>query len=451
MGNPALAAEHVTCTVEGHVLLDDVTLEVRAGEVVAVAGPNGAGKTTLLRVLGGILRPQAGSVHLAGRPLAACSRTAIARMVATVPQHTDLDFDLTAIELVLMGRHPHLGRFRLEGQEDLAIAREALRATGADVLEGRSLLTLSGGERQRVLIARALAQQARVLVLDEPTASLDLAHRIQVEDLIQRLAVEKGLAVVVALHDLAVAAHCAHRLVLLSHGRVLAQGAMHDVLTPSYIEQAYGVSWGTGGSPLPEAPLEDLSPEGRAAKRAEQAAVRAHPDRRAKGLVIVNTGSGKGKTTAALGLLLRAWGRDMRVVMLQFIKAKTGNWGESRAARKMGVEIIPLGDGFTWTSRDIQRDRALAREGWEQCRERIQSGAFDIVIMDELTYCLKFGWLDLDEVIEVLNTRPEGQHVVITGRDAPQELIDFADLVTEMREVKHPYRSGVRAQPGIEF
>ncbi len=201
----------------------------------------------------------------------------------------------------------------------------------------------------------------------------------------------------------------------------------------------------------PEAPLEDLSPEGRAAKRAEQAAVRAHPDRRAKGLVIVNTGSGKGKTTAALGLLLRAWGRDMRVVMLQFIKAKTGNWGESRAARKMGVEIIPLGDGFTWTSRDIQRDRALAREGWEQCRERIQSGAFDIVIMDELTYCFKFGWLDLDEVIEVLNTRPEGQHVVITGRDAPQELIDFADLVTEMREVKHPYRSGVRAQPGIEF
>ena len=144
MGNPALAAEHLTCMVEGHVLLNDVSLEVRAGEVVAVAGPNGAGKTTLLRVLGGLLRPQAGSVHLDGRPLAACSRTAVARMVATVPQHTDLDFDLTAVELVLMGRHPHLGRFRLEGREDLAIAREALRATGADVLEGRSLLTLSG-------------------------------------------------------------------------------------------------------------------------------------------------------------------------------------------------------------------------------------------------------------------------------------------------------------------
>ncbi|MBI4498181.1 MAG: cob(I)yrinic acid a,c-diamide adenosyltransferase [Chloroflexi bacterium] len=200
-----------------------------------------------------------------------------------------------------------------------------------------------------------------------------------------------------------------------------------------------------------EAPLDDLSPEGRARKRAEQAAMRRRANRRAKGLVIVNTGNGKGKTTAALGLLLRAWGRNLRVVMLQFIKAKTGNWGELRAARKLGIEMIPLGDGFTWTSEDIAKDRALAQQCWALCREKIESDSYDIVIMDEMTYCFKFGWLDIHEVVDVLRRRPEGQHVVITGRDAPPELVEFADLVTEMRESKHPYKAGVKAQQGIEF
>ncbi len=141
----------------------------------------------------------------------------------------------------------------------------------------------------------------------------------------------------------------------------------------------------------------------------------------------------------------------MQVIMLQFIKAKTANWGEIRAAKKMGVEIIPLGDGFTWTSKDIAHDRALAQEGWRECRERIERGTYDLVILDEMTYCFTFGWLELEEVLDVLRRRREGMHVVITGRDAPQPLIDFADLVTEMREIKHPYKLGIRAQPGIEF
>ncbi len=196
---------------------------------------------------------------------------------------------------------------------------------------------------------------------------------------------------------------------------------------------------------------EELTEEGRARIREEQRAMRARPDRHARGLVIVNTGNGKGKTTAALGILTRAWGRGMRVCTLQFIKARTANFGEEQAARKMGVEMIPLGDGFTWTSHDIARDRALAREGWALCRAKIESGDYDIVILDELTYCFTFGWLDLEEVLEVLRRRPPGQHVVITGRDAPEGLIAFADLVTEMREVKHPYAAGVKAQQGIEF
>jgi cob(I)alamin adenosyltransferase len=200
-------------------------------------------------------------------------------------------------------------------------------------------------------------------------------------------------------------------------------------------------------------PAQDdpLSEETRTRQREAEAAQRRRPDRRSQGLVIVNTGNGKGKTTAALGVLLRAAGQGLRVAMFQFIKAKSGNWGESRAARKLGVEIIPLGSGFTWTSDDLERDRALAREGWQQCRAAIESGEYDVVILDEITYCFTFNWLDLDEVLEVLRRRPEGQHVILTGREAPQELIEFADLVTEMREIKHPYAAGIRAQKGIEF
>lgn len=195
----------------------------------------------------------------------------------------------------------------------------------------------------------------------------------------------------------------------------------------------------------------ELTDEGRARIRAEQAAQRARLDRHARGLVIVNTGDGKGKTTAALGVVMRAWGRGMRVCMVQFIKNRNANFGEEQAARKMGVEMIPLGDGFTWMSKDLDHDRALAREGWALCQQKIASGEYDIVVLDEITYCFNYGWLDLDEVLDVLRQRESRLHVILTGRDAPAGLIAYADLVTEMREVKHPYKEGVQAQKGIEF
>ncbi len=194
------------------------------------------------------------------------------------------------------------------------------------------------------------------------------------------------------------------------------------------------------------------------AQRLHEAQVARHKQRRAnkqkrttKGLVIVNTGNGKGKTTAALGVLFRAWGRGMRVCMLSFIKATTSNYGEERAAKRLGIEMIPMGDGFTWTSEDIEKDKAMARQCWELCKEKIASGEYDIVILDEMTYTFSYGWLDANEVIEFLKQRPEGMHVVITGRNAVPELIEYADLVTEMTEVKHPYRQGIQAQKGIEF
>lgn len=214
------------------------------------------------------------------------------------------------------------------------------------------------------------------------------------------------------------------------------------------------MSVGDIGSETPspaEAEAEVLSEASRARQREEQAAMRRHPDRRGQGLVIVNTGHGKGKTTAALGLLLRAAGQGLRVVMLQFIKAQSGNWGEIRAAHKLGVEVIPLGGGFTWMSHDIAHDRDLAQQGWARCRAAIDGGAYDLVILDEITYCFTYGWLDLEDVLAVLRGRRPELHVVLTGRDAPPALVEFADLVSEVREVKHPYRTGVKAQKGIEF
>ncbi|MDI6694983.1 MAG: cob(I)yrinic acid a,c-diamide adenosyltransferase [Anaerolineales bacterium] len=171
-----------------------------------------------------------------------------------------------------------------------------------------------------------------------------------------------------------------------------------------------------------------------------------------KGLVIVNTGDGKGKTTAALGMLLRAWGRDMRVCVVQFIKAETGQWGEIKAARKLGIEWLSTGDGFTWTSRDIDETIARARHGWEIAQQKISSGAYDLIVLDEFTYALHYEWLDTRQVIEWLKVnRPPELHLVITGRNAPPALIEFADLATEMTLLKHPYEQGIGAQPGVEF
>ncbi len=171
-----------------------------------------------------------------------------------------------------------------------------------------------------------------------------------------------------------------------------------------------------------------------------------------KGLVIVNTGEGKGKTTAALGVAMRAWGRGYKVRVCQFIKHTGAQFGEQRAAKRMGIPMEALGDGFTWLSKDMDRTKALAIEQWGRCKDAILHGDDQVVVLDEFTYAMHYGWVPVAEVIETLKRRPPMRHVIITGRHAPPELIDYADLVTEMRLVKHPYRDqGIKAQPGIEF
>jgi ABC-type cobalamin/Fe3+-siderophores transport system ATPase subunit len=221
--------------------LHDVTVDVPRGSLTGLLGPNGCGKTTLLRLLAGILRPDSGMVTLAGRPMSELSRREIAQRIAVVPQETHPAFDYTVMEMVLMGRHPHLGPFELEGPHDLRLAHDALIATGTDHLANRPYMTLSGGEKQRVIIASALAQASDVLLLDEPTASLDLGYQLEVAALLTQLNAERGVTLLLATHDLNLAASVCDRLVLMREGRVVAQGATSDVLTAARVREIYGV------------------------------------------------------------------------------------------------------------------------------------------------------------------------------------------------------------------
>ncbi len=173
--------------------------------------------------------------------------------------------------------------------------------------------------------------------------------------------------------------------------------------------------------------------------------------RKKKGLIIVYTGNGKGKTTAALGVALRASGYGMKVSMLQFFKGKW-KYGELRSAPKLGTfEIRPMGHGFTWESKDIEIDKRMVREAWQAASAEILSGKYDLVILDEINYALSYGFLPVEDVVNFLKKKPEMLHVILTGRNAKPEVIEIADMVTEMREIKHPFRKGIVAQKGIDF
>jgi iron complex transport system ATP-binding protein len=238
----SVAAEQVSFGYRGGTLvLDGVSTTIPRGGLVGILGPNGSGKTTLLRILAGLLRPSQGSVSLDGADLRTVPRASVARRMAMVPQETQLAFEYTVLEMATMGRYPHLGAFEIEGPEDLEIAREALRATGTDHLASRLFNTLSGGEKQRVVIAGALAQAPEILLLDEPTASLDLAYQLEIRSILRSLNRERDLTIVVSTHDLNFAASLCRELVLLHQGRVLASGPTEAMLEASLIRKLYGV------------------------------------------------------------------------------------------------------------------------------------------------------------------------------------------------------------------
>jgi len=173
--------------------------------------------------------------------------------------------------------------------------------------------------------------------------------------------------------------------------------------------------------------------------------------RSAPSLVVLNTGNGKGKSSSAFGMMVRGLAVDWNVAVCQFIKS--GDWrvGEEKMGRKLGVEWHSFGDGFTWDSDNLDHDRNIAREGWEQAAAVISGGDHQLVILDELTYLCSWGWIDTSEVVAAIKQRPDHVNIVITGRDAPQDLIDIADTVTEMTEIKHAYSQGIRAKRGIDY
>jgi len=259
---PLIACSQLSFDYGEGVVLRQAELGVGRGELVGLVGPNGSGKSTLLSLLAGLLVPAGGSVRFDGRGLDTFPRRELARSIAYVPQHVELAFPFTVHEVVLTGRHAHMGWLAWESAEDLRIAREAMEAVGIADLARRRFRELSGGERQRVMIAAALAQQPRLLVLDEPTASLDLHHQDGVMRVVERLVRQTGMAAILAVHDLNLALAWCPRLVMLDGGRVVADGSPEGVIEESRLREVYGSGAKTeriGGrvAVLPEGPGED--------------------------------------------------------------------------------------------------------------------------------------------------------------------------------------------------
>ena len=236
-----IEARNLHYAIGDHPILTGANFALREGELVGLIGPNGAGKSTLLKLIGGLWTGARGELCLMGRALTSYAARDLARVIAHVPQFTNLDYPFTSREVALMGRSPHMGRFQIESAHDRAVAERALHDAHAVHLADRLVTTLSGGERQRVIIARALAQEPRVLLLDEPTSNLDVKHQLDVMGLARALAHEQKLGVVAAVHDLGQAARFCDRLALIVCGEIIADGTPEDVLTPERLRYAFGI------------------------------------------------------------------------------------------------------------------------------------------------------------------------------------------------------------------
>lgn len=257
--DPAVSVRGLSVSFGDVDAVRDVDLTVTRGELVGLVGPNGAGKTTVLRAIRGTLAPDSGAVRLEGDPVGTLSAARTGRRVASVPQRTELSFDFGVRHVVEMGRTPHIGRFSGHGADDAAAVDEAMAAAGVERFADRSIRSVSGGERQRVLLARALAQETPVLVLDEPTASLDVNHAVTTVELVREL-VDDGRAAIAAIHDLDMAARYCDRLVLIADGRVTASGEPDAVLTREALRETFDAEAVVGANPVTGTPTVTAFP-----------------------------------------------------------------------------------------------------------------------------------------------------------------------------------------------
>lgn len=462
-----LSCRDVGVIIDGTTLLEHVDFVVTPGEWVSIIGPNGAGKSTLLRAISGAIK-STGTISIGGSVIADLNRRDRAQLFSWVAQAPEIPVGIRVIDYVLLGRTPHLSPLGRESDRDIEIALGALRRLDLQDLGDRMVATLSGGERQRVLIARALTQETPIVLLDEPTTALDLGHQQDVLDLLEQLRTDRDLTILSTMHDLSMAGQYADRLVLLANGRIQTIGAPAEVLTVSNLEQHYGANVRVVTEPDGTLLVVPKRIKSRRRKRPDpmteeheptQDATEAPPEENpipsggttADSVVIVNTGDGKGKSSAAFGVMVRALAVEWPVAVVQFIKS--GDWkvGEEKMGRKLGVEWHSKGDGFTWDSDDMSHDMELANEGWQTAKALITAGEHRLIILDEITYLLTWGWVSIDDVVDTIRNRPKHVNVVCTGRDAPQALIDVADTVTEMRKVSHAYDTGILAKRGIDY
>lgn len=240
-GRPIVALDRVTFAYGGRTVVRNVSLSLRGGSITGLLGPNGSGKSTVMRLAAGLLAPREGAALLDGQPMHAISRADIARRIAVAPQHAQMPEAFTGWEIAFAGRTPHLGPLRGSTRDDDAIVSHALMLVDAVDLADRQVGQMSGGERQRLVLARALAQEPDVLLLDEPTTHLDLAHQVAFLDLALRLAQDAGLAILIVFHDLSLAAEYCDALTLMHEGAVIAQGTPNEVMTPERIAEVYGL------------------------------------------------------------------------------------------------------------------------------------------------------------------------------------------------------------------
>ncbi|HOP46283.1 MAG TPA: heme ABC transporter ATP-binding protein [Desulfobacteraceae bacterium] len=259
--NSAIRVKNLRYSYGDDIVLKKISFSITKGDFFIIIGPNGSGKTTLMRIIAGILKPDEGKVDILGSPFRDYSRRSIAKIIAFVPQMEPVDFPFVVKDVVLMGRSPHQGMLGLEQKHDLEITKQAMEFTGVEHLSRRRLDQLSGGERQRVFIARAICQDPQIILLDEPTASLDLRHQVRLMDLMERLKQERGITVIMVSHDVNLAAMYCDQLLLLKEGQALSLGPPNEVLTFQTLEKAYGCTLLVDKSPLGDFPRVTMVPE----------------------------------------------------------------------------------------------------------------------------------------------------------------------------------------------
>ncbi len=255
-----LEMQNITLGYGKKVVLDHISLSVKCGEMLGIIGPNGTGKSTLIKGICRLLTPKSGHVTIDGHDVATITRTELARLVAVVPQNPNLPDTYTAFEIVLMGRTPHLGRLRFEGMKDFDIAWKAMEMTSTQSLAERRIDEISGGEKQRLTIARALAQEPKLILLDEPTAHLDINYQIETLEFVRKLCREQDVAAVAVLHDLNLAAQYCNRLALLNGGKIHSEGPPEMVITAQNIKEVYGANVCVYPHPINNLPITLISP-----------------------------------------------------------------------------------------------------------------------------------------------------------------------------------------------